>query len=185
MSRRHHSEYPAPDLVTSGKLDKISAVITTIVLISVGLMRRVKFDTGIDFGFLPPVIATLNTFVALFLLLALYQVKARNIKAHKQAILGAMIFSALFLVCYVVYHFTTPETKYCMFDWTRTIYYVLLISHIILAAISLPFILITFVRGYTYQVAVHKKLAVWVYPVWLYVAVSGPLCYLMLKPCYS
>lgn len=185
MSGYSGQSYPKPDLETGRTLDKVAGVITTVVFITVGLMRRIKFDAGIDFDFLPPLIALLNTLVAFALLTAVYHVKRKDIVNHRKYIIAAMVLSALFLVCYVVYHFTTPETTYCREGWTRGLYYILLISHIVLAGISLPFILITFVRGYTYQVQAHKSLAKWVYPVWLYVAVSGPLCYLMLKPCYS
>ncbi len=176
--------YPKPDLDKARFLDRMAALITGVVFITVGLMRRIKFDTGVDFDFLPPVIAVLNTLVAVSLIVAVYHVRRKDIINHRKYILVAMVLSALFLVCYVVYHFTTPETTYCRQDWTRGLYYALLISHIILAGISLPFILFTFVRGYTYQVKAHTRLARWVFPIWLYVAVSGPLCYLMLKPCY-
>jgi len=110
-----------------------------------------------------------------------------------------MIFSTLFLLSYVVYHFTTPETLYSDFNHDfnvtdeekarsgslRTIYFTFLASHILLAAISLPFILFTYIRGFTGQVEKHKKMAKYVWPVWFYVAVTGPICYFMLKPFYA
>ncbi len=166
-------------------LNKVAIVLSILVLLLVGLMRRVKIDLGVDFSFLPPVNATLNTIVSVLLIAALYFIKKKNIEAHKKAIMGAMFFSALFLLCYVLYHFTTEETTYCKEGAIKTVYFILLISHIVLAGVSLPFILFTFVRGYTYQVEKHKKLARYVWPVWFYVAVSGPICYLMLKSCYS
>ncbi len=165
-------------------LNKVAIVLSILVLLLVGLMRRVKIDLGVDFSFLPPVNATLNTIVSVLLIAALYFIKKKNIEAHKKAIMGAMFFSALFLLCYVLYHFTTEETTYCKEGAIKTVYFILLISHIVLAGVSLPFILFTFVRGYTYQVEKHKKLARYVWPVWFYVAVSGPICYLMLKSCY-
>ncbi len=166
-------------------LNKVAIVLSVLVLLLVGMMRRVKIDLGIDFSFLPPVNAALNTIVSVLLIAALYFIKQKNIEAHKKAIMAAMICSALFLLCYVLYHFTTEETTFCKEGTIRTIYFILLISHIVLAGVSLPFILFTFIRGYTYQVEKHKKLARYVWPVWFYVAVSGPLCYLMLKSCYS
>lgn len=178
------TSYPKPDYILASKLNKISWVLTAIVLVLVGLMRRIKFDLGVDFSFLPPISAGLNTVVAILLLVAIYFVKQGNIAKHRQAIFGAMTFSALFLLCYVLYHFTTEETKYCGEGIYRTIYYFFLISHIVLAGISLPFILFTFIRGLTFQVALHKSMAKWVFPLWLYVAVTGPIVYLMLKPCY-
>lgn len=176
--------YPAPNDILASKLNKISIGLSFVVLLLVGLMRRVKIDLGIDFSFLPPISAMLNTLVAICLVLALYFVKRKDIVNHKRSIYSALIFSALFLVCYVLYHFTTVETTYCKEGIIRNIYYIFLITHIVLAGISLPFILLTFSRGFTFQVEKHKKMARWVYPVWLYVAITGPLCYLMLKPCY-
>jgi putative membrane protein len=176
--------YPAPNDILASKLNKISIGLSFVVLLLVGLMRRVKIDLGIDFSFLPPISAMLNTLVAICLVLALYFVKRKDIVNHKRSIYSALIFSALFLVCYVLYHFTTVETTYCKEGLIRNVYYIFLITHIVLAGISLPFILLTFSRGFTFQVEKHKKMARWVYSVWLYVAITGPLCYLMLKPCY-
>ena len=173
-----------PNQALATKLNRLAYVVSAHVLILVGLMRREKIEVGVDFSFLPPIHAILNTLVALCLILALWYVKQKNIEKHRFFIFGAMTFSALFLLCYVLYHFTTVETKYCFEGPSRTLYFILLISHIVLAGLSLPFILLTFIRGYTNQVEKHKKMAVYVYPVWLYVAITGPLCYLMLYPCY-
>lgn len=165
-------------------MNALAYILSGLVLLLVGLMRRVKVDLGIDFSFLPPVHAVLNTLVACCLLAALYFIKNGQIEAHRKSIYGAMFFSAAFLLCYVLYHFTTEETRYCFEGSRRTIYFAVLISHIVLAGISLPFILNTFIKGYTGQYEAHKKIARWVYPVWLYVAITGPVCYLMLYPCY-
>ena len=176
--------YPKANNALAKKLNIISLIISVVVLSLVGVMRRVKIDLGIDFSFLPPIHAILNTLVAICLLAALYFVKQKDIDSHRKSIFGALLFSALFLLCYVLYHFTTVETKFCGEGSIRTVYYFLLISHIILAGLSLPFILLTFSRGFTYQVERHKRMARYVYPIWLYVAITGPICYLMLKPCY-
>lgn len=178
------SNYPNPDYNLANKLNKLSIGVSIVVLLLVGLMRQVKIDLGVDFSFIPPISATLNSMVSVCLLAALYFIKRKDITNHKRAIFAALAFSALFLLCYVLYHFTTEETRFCQEGLIRNVYYFLLITHIILAGISLPFILITFTRGFTYQVDKHKKMARWVYPIWLYVAITGPICYLMLKPCY-
>jgi putative membrane protein len=167
------------------KLTIASIIVSIAVLILVGVMRRVKIDLGVDFSFLPPIHALLNTGAAIALIVALLRIKRKDIQGHRNAIFAAMIFSALFLVCYVLYHFTTEETKYCGEGTMKTVYFIILFSHIILAGLSLPFILITFSRGISYNVESHKKIARIVYPIWLYVAVTGPICYLMLKPCYG
>ncbi|HMU04464.1 MAG TPA: DUF420 domain-containing protein, partial [Saprospiraceae bacterium] len=144
----------------------------------------VKIDLGVDFSFLPPIHAVLNTLVTICLLAAIYFIKRKEVESHRKAIYGALLFSGLFLLCYVLYHFTTEETTYCKEGAIRSVYFFLLISHIIFAGLSLPFILLTFTRGFTFQVEKHRKMARWVFPIWLYVAITGPICYLMLKPCY-
>lgn len=166
------------------KLNNIAYIISAAVLLLVGLMRKYKIDLGIDFGFLPPLHAGLNAITALILVTALYFIKNGKVEAHRKAIYAAMLTSALFLLSYVLYHFTTPETKFGGTGSIRYVYFFLLITHITLAALSLPFILLTFNRAYTGQFNRHKKLARWVFPIWLYVAVTGPVCYLMLMPYY-
>jgi putative membrane protein len=167
------------------KLNRVAYVVSAVVLLLVGLMRRYKFDnTGIDFSFLPPFHATLNAVTAVILLFALYFIKNKQVENHRRAIYLALGCSALFLLSYVVYHFTTPETRYEGQGVMRTVYFILLITHVVLAAVILPFVLLTFTRAYTGQYERHKKIARWVYPLWLYVAVTGPICYLMLKPYY-
>lgn len=160
-------------------------VLSVVVLLLVGMMRRVKIDLGIDFSFLPPVHASLNALAAVILVFAYYFIRKKNILAHRRSIYAAMVCSALFLVSYVLYHFTTPETKFGGTGILRTIYFFVLITHVILAAVILPFILLTFNRAYTAQYERHKKMARWVFPLWLYVAITGPICYLMLRPYYG
>jgi putative membrane protein len=162
-------------------------ILTGIVLLLVGMMRRVKIPLpeGWDFGFLPPFHATLNALTAVVLLIALYYIKQKNVMMHRRMIYVAMSLSALFLLSYVAYHFTTPETKFGGEGFIRYVYYFILITHIILAALTLPFILFTFIRAYTNQFDRHRKMARWVFPLWLYVAITGPICYLMLMPYYQ
>jgi len=147
-------------------------------------MRQYKLQTGIDFSFLPPFHATLNGLAFLVLLLGYRAIRNGRIDQHKRWMSTALFLSVLFLVSYVLYHLTTEETRYGGEGLMRTVYFVLLISHIVLAAVILPFILFTFIRGYTGLYERHKRLARWVFPLWLYVTLTGPLCYLMLKPYY-
>jgi len=147
---------------------------------------------------LPPFYSALNALTAVVLLVALYYIRQKKVMQHRNAIFVALTLSVLFLLAYVLYHFTTPSTVYGDLDHngileemeaaavagSRPFYLIILISHVVLAAVSFPFILFTFVRGYTYQVERHKKMARWVFPVWLYVAITGPICYYMLLPYY-
>jgi putative membrane protein len=98
--------------------------------------------------------------------------------------LAAMVLSTLFLLCYVAYHFTTVETRYGGEGALRAVYFFLLITHIIAAGVSLPLILLTFISAWTSRFGKHRSMARWVFPLWLFVAVTGPICYLMLKPYY-
>lgn len=172
-----------------GKKLKITAwVLTAAVLVLVGLMRRpelrIPLPEGFSFSFLPPVHAMLNTLVSISLVVALIGIKKKDIQLHVRAISVAMVTSVLFLLCYVCYHFTTEEVRYGGEGVMRSVYFFFLITHIVLAGVSLPFILFTWINGFTNQFAKHKKLARWVFPMWLYVAVTGPICYLLLKPYY-
>lgn len=187
-----------PNLQLAKKLNVLAWFLSVVVLALVGLMRQVKIQVPFDFGMLPAFHAILNGLSAVFLISAYIHIRNRRIEKHKRSIYVAVGLSALFLLSYVVYHFTTPETLFG--DWNkdgilsaeelsgvgsqRTIYLVLLISHIMLAAFIFPFILFTFIRAYTGQYDRHKRMARWVFPVWLYVAVTGPIVYLMLRPYY-
>ena len=186
---------------TEKKLKAFTWIVTGLVLVLVGLMRRVKIPLpeGVDFSFLPPFYSTLNALAAVALLASLIFIKRKNVKAHRTANFTALGLSVLFLLCYVLYHFTTPETVFGDVDGSgvldaaeatavagiRPVYLALLLSHIVLAAVSLPFILFTFIKAYTEQFEAHRKLARWVWPVWFYVCVTGPICYLMLQPYYQ
>ena len=174
-----------PNIELAKRLNKYAWAVSILVFLLVLSMRRIKFDTSIDFSGLPAFYSTLNGIVAILLILSLIAIKRGNARLHQKLNVLALLGSGLFLLMYVVYHTTTPETSYCGVGPIRYIYFFFLITHIILAAVILPFILFTFIRGYTQQYAKHKKMARWVYPLWLYVAVTGPVLYLMLSPCYG
>jgi len=133
---------------------------------------------------MPAVSATLNSLVALFLILALLAVKKKNIALHQRFINSAMIASIMFLLCYVAYHFTTEETRFGGEGIIRSLYFFILITHIVLAGISLPLIVQTWVLGFCGLIDRHRKWTRLVFPIWLYVAVTGPICYFMLRPYY-
>lgn len=175
-----------PETALAKKLKIAAWILTAVVLLLVGLMQQIKIELpeGMSLSFLPAVHAILNSCVAVLLVVALLMIKKGNVEAHKKAISAAMICSVIFLACYVSYHITTESTKFGGTGAVKVVYLVLLISHIVLAAVSLPFILFTWISGYTKHFSSHRKMAKWVFPMWLYVAVSGPICYLMLRPYY-
>ncbi|MDP4626243.1 MAG: DUF420 domain-containing protein [Akkermansiaceae bacterium] len=176
-----------PKLVLAKRLKIAAWVATALVLVLVALMRspyKIPLPDGWTMSFLPPVHAVLNTLVTISLIAALVAVKAGRIALHRGFIMVAMGLSVIFLLCYVAYHFTTVETKFGGEGWVRTAYFFLLITHIILAGVSLPAILMAFISGWTNRFGDHRRLVRWVFPVWLYVAATGPVCYLMLRPYY-
>lgn len=190
-----------PQLKLAKQLNAGALVVTVVVLILVGLMRRVKIalPEGWDFSFLAPFHAGVNAVTTVVLLMAFYFIRQKNVQAHRYAIYTALGLSVLFLLSYVAYHFTMPETIFGDVDGngrldpgelaaagaSRKVYLVLLLSHIVLAAVSLPLILFTFIRAFTGQYERHRKMARWVFPLWLYVTVTGPVCYWMLRPFYA
>ena len=185
MSQKVDSTSQTPNLSLAKKLNVAAWIVSVAVFLLVVAMRRIKIQTDIDFSFLPPFHATLNGLTAIILLFAFYYIKNRNVNRHRKAMTLALATSVLFLLSYVVYHITTPETSFCFEGSIRYVYFFLLITHVVLAAVILPFILFTYIRAFTNQYDAHKRMARWVFPFWFYVAVTGPILYLMLAPCYG
>jgi putative membrane protein len=173
-----------------------------VFLVVVVLNRKiipVTIDTPNFVYFLPKFNAIINGTCSILLLISLYFIKNKNIIAHKKTNIVTFILSSLFLVSYIIYHYFAPEVKFGDLNHDgllsnqeitsagnlRYVYYVILISHITLAAIVLPLILLSFYRGLQMQVERHKKLVRWSFPVWLYVTVTGVIVYLMISPYYN
>ncbi len=165
------------------QLNVVATVLSVVILLVVVFMRKIQIETSIDFSFLPVFHSSLNALAGIVLILAYFQIKKGQIQNHKRLMTAALIMSGVFLISYVIYHITTPEIRYCGVGSIRILYFILLISHVVLSGISFPFILFTYIRGLTDQRQRHKKLAKLVYPVWLYICFSGPICYIMLYPC--
>ncbi|MEM9849446.1 MAG: DUF420 domain-containing protein [Bacteroidota bacterium] len=189
-----------PNKPLSKKLNLAAWVVTVIVLALVGFMQEksIELPQGWDLHFLVPFYSIINALTAVALIAGLVFIKQRKFKAHQNTMTLAMGLSAVFLLSYVAYHITNDPTIFGDLDGDgvlsasekatagsmRTVYLVLLLSHIILAAVIFPFILFTFIRASTNQFKKHRKMARWVYPFWLYVAVTGPILYWMLVPYY-
>ncbi|MCC6754429.1 MAG: DUF420 domain-containing protein [Saprospiraceae bacterium] len=160
-----------------------AGIISALALAVVVSMRQIRIETSVDFRFLPVIHSSLNALCAGVLLVAVYQIKKGKVNTHKRLMTLALAMSACFLVSYVVYHTTTPEVRFCREGWVRVVYLTLLITHVVLAAVVFPMILFTYVRGLTLQIEAHRRLAKYTFPIWFYVCVSGPICYLLLRPC--
>jgi putative membrane protein len=135
--------------------------------------------------FLPKFNAIINGTCSILLLLSLYFIKRKDIATHKKLNILTFIFSSLFLVSYIIFHATGIKTTYGGDGFIRTVYYFILITHIILAAVVLPLVLFSFQKGLQMQVEAHKKLVRFTYPIWLYVTVTGVIVYLMISPYYT
>ena len=134
---------------------------------------------------LPKFNAFINGTCSILLLLSLYYIRKKNIEMHKRINIVTFSLSSVFLVSYVMFHYFVKETHFGGEGAIKTIYYVILITHIILAAVVLPLIMLSFHRGLQMQVQLHKKLVRWSYPIWLYVTVTGVIVYIMISPYYQ
>lgn len=175
-------------------------IFSFVVFTAIALLSKLKLN--VDLGFNPHVFASfnaiVNSIVAVLLVAGLVAVKLRKYKVHRNIMFTAMILSVLFLVSYICHHLFAGETKFGDLDHNgvldaaeaaragsvRTIYYIILITHIPLAAIILPFILFTAYRAMVGEWPGHKKLARITWPIWFYVAITGVLVYLMISPYY-
>jgi putative membrane protein len=147
---------------------------------------------------LPMINAIINGTCSVLLLASLYFIKRKNIEIHKQINLTAFVLSSLFLVCYILYHWLSKETVYgdtnhdgvlngaeaLSVASSKSIYYFILISHIVLAAIVLPLVLLSFYRGLQLDIEKHRKLVRYSFPIWLYVTITGVVVYFMISPYY-
>ena len=162
---------------------RIIYILSTVISLAVAFLilgpRPEGMEGMIDVSRLPLVNSVLNTITTVLLICAFIAVKNKNIDLHKKLNLAAFGTSAMFLVTYVIYHWFKAGPKSYEGEFT-TIYFIILISHIVLAAIILPMALITLYRGWQNQIQQHRKIAKITFPLWLYVSVTGVIIYLML-----
>jgi putative membrane protein len=167
---------------------RIVMVISILVLVAVIVLNRKwlpRPDVPPDFVFsLPALNAIINAMCSLLLVASFVSIKKRNIELHKKLNLTTFGLSAIFLVSYVLYHFFAEETKYPEDSALRPVYLTILSTHIILAALVLPLVLMSFYHGLRMNVEKHRKLVRWTFPIWLYVTVTGVIVYLMISPYY-
>jgi putative membrane protein len=159
-------------------------VLSIAIPLVVAALFSVKIPGVARLGFLPPIYATINAITAILLILGVYQIRKGNRKNHERFMKTALGCSVLFLVLYMVYHITSDSTPYGGEGLLKYIYYFVLLTHILLSIIIIPFVLITYVRAISGQFYKHRKIARITYPLWLYVAISGVVVYLMISPYY-
>jgi putative membrane protein len=162
----------------------VSILIPVVVAILFGVKLK---DYGFDIeplSFLPPIYATTNAITAVILVAAVIAIKKGNRKLHERLMTTAIALSVAFLVMYVAYHMTSDSTKFGGEGMIRFVYFFILITHIILSIAIIPLVLITYVRALANKFDKHKKIAKITFPIWLYVAVTGVIVYLMISPYY-
>jgi len=147
-------------------------------------LQKMGFDVK-PLSFLPPIYATINGCTAVLLVVAVIAIKKGNRILHERLMKMCLGLSVLFLLMYIAYHMTSQPTKFGGTDGLKIIYFVVLISHILLSIAIIPLVLITYVRALSELFDKHKKIAKITFPIWLYVAVSGVIVYLMISPYYS
>jgi putative membrane protein len=177
-----------PSLIKNDKKAKLLIyTVSIVVFAAVVILSKYKLQVnlGFDVHLFAKANAIINTMVAVLLLAGLFTAKQKNYVLHKKIMLSAIVLSVLFLLSYIAHHLFAGETKFGGEGISKTIYYIILFSHIPLAAIILPFILFTAYRALTGEYEKHKKLVRITWPVWFYVAVTGVLVYLMISPYYS
>lgn len=157
----------------------VSVAIPVVVAILFGV--RVDYDLPV---FLPPIYATINAITALLLVLALVAIKAKKIQIHQRLMQSCIVLSLVFLVMYIAYHMTTDPTPFEGEGYMKTLYFFILISHIILSIALIPLVLISYVRAFQKEFPAHKKISKITFPIWLYVASTGVIVYLMIAPYY-
>jgi putative membrane protein len=165
-----------------------------IIILSISIPIFVAILFGIklkDFGinveplkFLPPIYAAINGFTAIILIAAVIAIKNGKRKLHENLMKTAIACSVLFLGMYVAYHMTSDSTRFGGEGTIKVVYFLILITHIILSIAIIPMVLVTYVRALAKRFDKHKKLARITFPIWLYVAVTGVIVYLMIAPYY-
>jgi len=167
---------------------RIVMAVSVVVFIAVIILNKKILpvpETIPDFVYkLPMLNAMINGTCSLLLLLSLYMIRQKNIELHKKLNIITFILSSIFLLCYITYHWLAQETTFPVDHPLRPVYLTILISHIILAAIVLPLVLLSFHKGLQMQVEKHKKIVRWSFPIWLYVTITGVVVYLMISPYY-
>lgn len=171
------------------KFNPAIIAVSILIPVVVAVLFSVKLkDLGVDvepMPYLPPIYATINGITAVLLVAAVMAIKNGNRKLHERLMTTAICCSVVFLVMYVAYHMTTERTNYGGDGAMKTLYFFILASHILLSIAIIPMVLISYVRALAERFDAHKKIAKITFPLWLYVAVTGVIVYLMISPYYA
>jgi len=159
-------------------------ILSIAIPVVVAILFLIKIPNVEPLTFLPPVYAFINAITAVFLTIAYIAIKRKKIILHERLMKISIGLSVIFLVMYVAYHMTSDPTPYGGEGIIRSVYYFILISHVILSIGIIPLVLVTYVRAISKLFADHKKIARYTFPIWMYIAVTGVIVYLMISPYY-
>lgn len=166
------------------KFNRLITVVSIVVPVVVALLFTVKLPGVERLGFLPPIYATINGITAVLLIAAVMAIKKGNSRLHQNLMTTCIGLSLVFLVLYILYHMTSESTSYGGEGVLRYVYFFILITHIVLSIVVIPLVLKTYAKGYLGKFELHRKLAKITFPIWLYVALTGVVVYLMISPYY-
>lgn len=167
------------------RFNKMITVVSIIIPVVVALLFGVKIPNVEPLSFLPPVYASINGLTAVLLVVAVLAIKNGNQKLHQSLMTTNIALSLLFLIMYIAYHMTSDSTSYGGVGAIRYLYYFILITHIILSIAIVPLVLRTYAKAYLKDFEGHRKMAKYTFPIWLYVAVTGVVVYVMISPYYT
>ena len=163
---------------------KLIVTLSIVIPLAVAALFGIKIR-GYDFSFLPPIYASINALTAVLLVVSYISIKSGNRARHEFLNKTCLVLSGLFLVMYVLYHITSEATLFGGEGLIRYVYFFILITHIVLSVTVIPFVLFTFSRALAGNFERHKRLAKFTFPLWLYVAITGVVVYLMINPYYK
>ena len=159
-------------------------ILSIAIPVVVAILFLIKIPNVKPLTFLPPIYAFINAITAIFLSIAYIAIKRKKIILHERLMKISIGLSVIFLVMYVAYHMTSDPTPYGGEGIVRSVYYFILISHVLLSIGIIPLVLVTYVRAISKLFADHKKIARYTFPIWMYIAVTGVIVYLMISPYY-
>lgn len=167
------------------RFNRLITIVSIVIPAVVAALFGIKIPNIEPLSFLPPIYASINGLTAILLIWAVLAIKRGNRKLHQRLMLSCIALSLLFLLMYVAYHMSSDSTTFGGQGFIKYVYFFILISHILLSIVVIPLVLKTYARAYLGEFERHRKLAKVTFPIWLYVAVSGVIVYLMISPYYA
>ena len=167
------------------RFNRYITIISILIPLVVVILFGIRIPNVEPLGFLPPIYASINGATAVLLIAAVVAIKNGKQKLHQNLMTSCIVLSVIFLVMYVAYHMTSDSTPYGGEGWLRYLYFFILITHIMLSIVIIPLVLKTYARAYLKKFEQHRKIAKITFPIWLYVAVTGVIVYLMISPYYN